>query len=49
MKSARATCERCDTTASRRGSVDADLGYTTVGFRLLREVDTGVANTSPAQ
>lgn len=38
-----------DTTASRRGSVDADLGYTTVGFRLLREVDAGVANASPAQ
>lgn len=38
-----------DTTASRRGSVDADLGYTTVGFRLLREIDSGVANASAAQ
>lgn len=38
-----------DTTASRRGSVDADLGYTTVGFRLLREVDAGVANASASQ
>ncbi len=37
-----------ETATGRRGSTDADLGYTTVGFRLVRELD-GAAATAAAQ
>lgn len=37
-----------DNAASRRGSSEIDLGYTTVGFRLLREVDSTASTASTA-